>query len=453
MTLVTKQMNPRPGHPITEEHLLSNEDKLPRTAPRPNFFYGYVIVAAALLMAIVMWGARFSFGVFFSPVLEEFGWTRAATSGGFSLTWVFTGLLSIGVGRLNDRFGPRLIMTISGFLVGLGYLFMSQLESLWQLYLFYGLISVGMSAVLVPTLSTIARWFVKMRAFMTGIVLAGTGIALMVIVPAANQTILNYGWRTAYVLVGLVVIVIVVIAAQFLRRDPYQVGRLPYGHDRTGPSPSGAGTSGLSFREALRTRQVWLISLVYFCTYFIYNILLVHTIIYATGEGISSAEAVGIMAFLGGSGIAGRMLMGLFADRVGNKQTMVLGAGLMMVTLFWLPTAKDLWTLCLFGVVFGFGHGGMATMESPIVAHVFGMRSHGVILGMVFFSDTVGGATGPFLAGYLFDGTGSYRLAFFLCAILGVVNLIAILLIRPLKNPPRGIEGGSLSPLTGILTP
>lgn len=416
-------------------HLSRLEDKSPLTVTWPKFFYGYVIVAAALFMAIVMWGARLSFGVFFSPVLEEFGWTRAATSGGFSLTWVFTGLLSIGVGRLNDRFGPRLIMTIAGFLVGLGYLFMSQLSSIWQLYLFYGLISIGMSAVLVPTLSTVAKWFVKMRAFMTGIVLAGTGIALMVIVPAANQAILNYGWRTAYIIVGIVVMVIVVIAAQFLRRDPYQLGKLPYGYDGTSTSTSGVGTYGLFFREALRTRQVWLISLVYFCTYFIYNILLVHTVIYAIGRGISSVQAVGIMVLLGGAGIAGRMIMGIFADRVGNKQAMMLGAGLMMVTLFWLLMAKDLWMLFLFGAVFGFGHGGMATMESPIVANVFGMRSHGVILGLVFFSDTVGGAIGPFLAGYIFDVTSSYHLAFFLCAILGVVNLIAILLIKPLKGP------------------
>lgn len=79
----------------------------------------------------------------------------------------------------------------------------------------------------------------------------------------------------------------------------------------------------------------------------------------------------------------------------------------------------------------------MATMESPIVAHIFGMRSHGVLLGLVFFSDTMGGSVGPFLAGYLFDVTSSYRLAFILCAILSVVNLLAILLIRPLKRPQR----------------
>lgn len=385
-------------------------------------------------MSIVMWGARLSFGVFFGPVLDEFGWSRAATSGGFSITWVFTGFLSIGVGRLNDKLGPRLIMTVSGLLLGLGYLLMSQLSSLWQLFLFYGIISIGMSAALVPILSTVARWFVKMRGFVTGIVLASTGISLMVIVPAANQAILHYGWRTVYMIVGSVVLIVVVIAAQFLRRDPYQVGKLPYGYDRTATVVSGAQTDGLSFKEALRTQQVWLISLVYFCTYFVYHTFVVHMVLYATGQGIPSVRAVAIMAFLGGAGIVGRIIMGIFGDRIGNRQAMILSAGLMMLALFWLLAAKDLWMLFLFGVAFGFGHGGIATMESPIVANVFGMRSHGVILGLVFFCDTVGGATGPFLAGYLFDITNSYHLALVLCAIFGVINLIAILLLKPLKH-------------------
>jgi MFS family permease len=413
---------------------LFKDDRLPLPVTKPKFFYGYAIVASALSMSIVMWGARLSFGVFFGPVLDEFGWSRAATSGGFSITWVFTGFLSIGVGRLNDKLGPRLIMTVSGLLLGLGYLLMSQLSSLWQLFLFYGIISIGMSAALVPILSTVARWFVKMRGFVTGIVLASTGISLMVIVPAANQAILHYGWRTVYMIVGSVVLIVVVIAAQFLRRDPYQVGKLPYGYDRTATVVSGAQTDGLSFKEALRTQQVWLISLVYFCTYFVYHTFVVHMVLYATGQGIPSVRAVAIMAFLGGAGIVGRIIMGIFGDRIGNRQAMILSAGLMMLALFWLLAAKDLWMLFLFGVAFGFGHGGIATMESPIVANVFGMRSHGVILGLVFFCDTVGGATGPFLAGYLFDITNSYHLALVLCAIFGVINLIAILLLKPLKH-------------------
>jgi MFS family permease len=413
---------------------LNNNQSISLAVARPKFFYGYVIVVAALFMSIVMWGARVSFGVFFAPVLDEFGWTRAATSGGFSATWVFTGLLSIGVGKLNDQYGPRLIMTVAGVLVGLGYLLMARLSSIWQMYLFYGVISVGMSAVLIPTMSTVARWFIKLRAFMTGIVLAGTSIALMVILPVANWIILLYGWRTAYVVVGVVVIAVVVIAAQFLRRDPYQEGLLPYGFDAADSAASRAEAVGLSFREALRTNQVWLLSLAYFCTYFIFYTVLVHLVIHATGQGISSAKAIRIMAFFGGAGIAGRLLMGVFAERIGNRRAMLLSAGFMALSLFWLLAANEIWMLFLFGTVFGFGHGGIAIMESLMVANIFGTRSHGVILGLVFFCDTIGGATGPVLSGYIFDVTKSYKPAFLLCAVLGVVILAAILLLKPLKH-------------------
>jgi MFS family permease len=393
---------------------------------KPAFFYGYVIIATSLCMTIMLWGARFSFGVFFAPVLDEFGWSRAATAGGFSLSWAFTGLLSIAVGRLNDRWGPRMIMTVSGCLVGLGYLLMATLSSVWQLYLFYGVISIGMSAVLVPILSTVAKWFVKMRALMTGIVLSSSGIALMVIVPVANRIILDHGWRTAYTIIGGVTIVVVVLSAQLLRRDPDQMGKVPYGSDGKRTTLSGTGAQGLLFKEALHTRQVWLMCFIYFCSYFIYNVFVVHMVIYARGQGFSQAQAVSIIVFLGASGIAGRILWGVFADALGNRKTMLLSALIMMLSLFWLQVAGDLWILILIAIAFGFSHGGLATMESPMVAGIFGMRSHGTILGLVFFCDTVGGATGPFLAGYLFDVTRNYHVAFLLCAIL---------LLRPLKSP------------------
>ena len=408
---------------------------------KPTFFYGYVIVATALCLSIMMWGARFSFSVFFAPVLDEFGWSRATTAGGFSLSWAFTGLLSIAVGKLNDRWGPRMIMTVAGCLVGLGYLLMSTLNSVWQLYLFYGVISIGMSAVLVPTLSTVARWFAKMRALMTGIVLSSSGIALMVIVPVANRIILEYGWRTAYAIIGSVTVVVVVLSAQLLKKDPAQMGKVPYGFDGKSAPLSGAGVQGTFFREALQTRQVWLMCFIYFCSYFIYNVFVVHMVIYAKGQGVSQAQAVSIIVFLGASGIAGRILWGVFADALGNRKTMLLSALIMMLSLFWLQVAGDLWILILIAVAFGFSHGGLATMESPMVAHIFGMRSHGTILGLVFFCDTIGGATGPFLAGYLFDMTRNYSFAFLVCAILGTANVIAVLLLRPLKSPQKAERG------------
>lgn len=401
---------------------------------RKAFFYGYVIVIAALFISMMMWGTRQTFGVFFEPVLDEFGWTRAMTSGGFSAAWVLTGILSIVVGRLNDRFGPRLVMTVAGVLVAAGFMLMYLLNSIWQLYLFYGVICVGMAGALVPLMSTVARWFVKKRASMSGVVLSSTGISLVFLVPAISQLIVSHGWRMSYLIYGISALVVIVTASQFLKPDPYRAGLLPDGQNEANSLPVKPKADGLSFREGLRTRQLWFMSGVYFCTYFIFYIFLVHLVIYATGQGIPLTQAVTIMSMIGVGGIAGRLLWGVVGDRAGNRRALLFSSALMLVALLWLLVAKDLWMLFLFGVIFGLGHGGIATIESPLVAQLFGMRSHGVLLGFVFFADTVGGAISPIVAGYIFDVRGSYYLAFVLAAAIGVINCILVYLIKPLKS-------------------
>jgi len=199
---------------------------------QPRFFYGYVIVLAAFCSTVVVWGIFYSFGIFFEPILTEFGWSRAVTSGAYSLCMALHGLLAIGMGRLNDRFGPRLIITACGLFFGLGHLLMSQINAAWQLYLFYGVIvSIGLSASFVPITSTVARWFVKRRGMMTGVVVAGIGLGTMFIPPLVSQLISIYGWRTSYIIVGVAALVLVTLAAQFLKRTPEQIGLSPYGKD------------------------------------------------------------------------------------------------------------------------------------------------------------------------------------------------------------------------------
>ena len=157
---------------------------------KSKLFYGYIVVAAALLIVIIAHGAQYTFGIFFNPILTEFGWTRTATSGAFSLYLVLWGFFGIFVGRLSDRFGSRLVMTVCGFFLGLGYLLMSQIGAIWQLYLFYGvLIAIGMSGCWVPLISTVPRWFVKRRGMMTGIVTWGWGRATPLLSLVASQLI------------------------------------------------------------------------------------------------------------------------------------------------------------------------------------------------------------------------------------------------------------------------
>ena len=403
---------------------------------KPRFFYGYVVVGAALLIMAIMWGAYNSFGIFYEPVLDYFNRTRTIISGGLSLSWIMQGLLGIIMGRLTDRLGPRVVLTISGFLVGLGYLLMWKIGAVWQLYLFYGvIIGSGMGGSWVPIVSTVARWFAKRRSLMTGIVLSGISIGTLIGAPVASRLISAYDWRMSYVIVGGIVLVIVVLASQFLRRDPTQAKQRPYGENEKEKQEPVSETHSFSLREAVRTRQFWLTSSMFFCFGFCFYTIMTHIVLHAIGLGISSTSAANILATIGGLSIVGRIVLGSAADRFGNRQVFIIGFMLMAAALFWLVPAKELWALYLFVVVFGFAIGGCATSESPLVAGLFGLRSHGLILGVINLLGFIfGAAVGPLIGGYIFDIASSYQLAFIICAAMSVVGLILTVLLSPLQK-------------------
>ena len=210
--------------------MVEQETSVLAKAVKPRFFYGYVVVLATSLISLVMTGTINSFGVFFKPLLVEFGWTRAATAGAFFTHSVVHGVILIAAGRFCDRFGPRLILTVSGFFLGLGFLLMSQVQAIWQLYLFYGVVlALGKSGSYVPMVSTVARWFVKKRGLMTGIVLATSSLGETIMPPVVGWLIIAHAWRTSYVIIALIALVPTILAAQFLKRDPAQMEQLPYG--------------------------------------------------------------------------------------------------------------------------------------------------------------------------------------------------------------------------------
>ena len=164
------------------------------------------------------------------------------------------------MGRLNDKLGPRLVMTICGIFLGLGVLLMSQVGGVWQLYLFYGvIIGIGMGGAFVALLSTVARWFVKRRGMMTGIVIAGVGLGQFIVPPIANWLISIYDWRMSYVILGSVVLVIGVLAAQFLRRDPAKMGLVPHGEQKAGEQQLASGNRDFPLvRQFIPGNSGWL---------------------------------------------------------------------------------------------------------------------------------------------------------------------------------------------------
>ena len=409
---------------------------------RPTFFYGHTIVVSCFIIQAIGIGTYIAFGVFFKPLLDDFGWSRATLSGAHSLALIIAGFLGILVGRLNDRFGPRVVMTVTGFFFGLGFLLMSGLNNLWQLYLFYGvLVGIGLSSIDVIALTTTARWFVRRRGMMTGIVKVGTGVGLLVMPLVASILIAGSGWRTSYIVFGATVMVLLIAIGQLLRRDPARVGLLPDGNRETQTAKSNLAETGFYLHEALRTRQFWTICLAYLATMFCVLIIMVHIVPHATDAGISSTTAAGILSTIGGISMAGRFVIGIAIDRIGNKHSMIICLILFILALLWLQMARELWMLYLFAVVYGFAHGGLLTVVSPIVAEYFGLRSHGVLFGIVFFSSTVGGAIGPVIAGHIFDITGSYSLAFWVCTAVGVIGLGLILSLRQARPYAKGIPG------------
>ncbi len=402
---------------------------------QPRFFYGFIVVAAALLIMLLAYGARLSFGVFFKPMATEFGWARALTSGAFTLSMVMQGVWGIFMGKLNDRFGPRFIMTLCCFCLGLGLVLMSQIGHVWQLYLFYGvIIGIGMGGVFVALLSCVTRWFIKRRGAMTGTVLIGIGLGTLVMSPVSNWLISIYAWRTSYIIVGGIVLLIGISASQFLRRDPAQTGLLPYGQNEIRKQDSASHTEGLSLREAVLTRQFWMVAVTFGCLGYAIFAISIHLVPHVTDLGISAATAANILAASGGLQVVGGILLGGLADRIGNRWALAISLILISASMFWLVPVTAIWTLYLFAIIYGTGIGGGAVMESLVVAEQFGMKAHGFILGVISFVFTIGGAVGPFLTGYIFDVTRSYQSAFLLCGGLGIVSIILTVILKPPKQ-------------------
>jgi MFS family permease len=269
---------------------------------------------------------------------------------------------------------------------------------------------------------------------MTGIAVAGVGAGTMIIPPAANWLISNNGWRTSYAIMGFVVLVVIMSAAQFLRRDPAQMRQWHYGHKEVSEDNLNLQVMGFSLQEAMRTRHFWLLCAAFLGFSFQLNTIIVHIVPHATEVGISTTAAANIFIALGALSIVGRIAVGSASDRIGCRSALIICFILMTAALAWLLVARQVWMLYLFAVLFGLASGGIAALISPSVADFFGLSSHGAILGVVILIMTIGAAIGPLLAGGMFDITGSYDRAFLASMIVSIFGLVSAALLRVVKK-------------------
>lgn len=394
-------------------------------------FYGYHVMTASLLILLLAIGFFISFGVFLTPLNAEFGWSRMAISAAYSVGCFVSGTCAIIFGRICDKYGPREILTIGGIVFGTGFLLMSRINSLWQLYLFFGLLvcmwpdpSVGL------LFSTTARWFTKKRGLVTGVVGMGTGLGIMLIPLFASYLISSHGWRYAYSLMGIIAIICIVPLAQVLRRDPSKKGLRPYGEHQV--SPEQLEESGFSLHEAMKTNQLWMVAVILFLILYCSDTLLIHMIPYAMDSGISSFNAASLVSIIGGVSIAGRVIIGGTGDKIGCRRALIITFIVMFASLLWLYQAEGLWQLRLFAMFYAIAHGGSLALIAPLLAELFGTRTLSSLFGIVLFFGTAGAGTGPLVAGRIYDITGSYQPAFLIMIIASIIGLILALLLKPI---------------------
>lgn len=380
-------------------------------------FYGWVIVGACFCLTLSLGETFWTFGVFFKPLQQEFGWSRALVSS------IFTGFLLgyavsvIASGRLVDRYNPRPVLLVSALLIFSGLCLCSVGATITHFRLFLFIVGLGSGATWAVPNATVQRWFSGRRdaGLALGIVTSGVGTGALVFAPLVNFLIQNYGWRTTFLTLGILFGAVVGGATFVLRpppRDMVVMGKGPGGAGirRDGPVPAGN-----------RLYASWTFAAILFVSIigvFTSQIIFIHMVPHATDVGISPSAAAAALGLIGGFSIPGRLLSGLFSGWVGWHRLLAFsyfGTGASMVCLWLL---KDMWMLHLFAISYGVFHGVRISSMVGVLPEIFGMRSVGELIGVSSAAGQLIAALAPYAVGALFDATGSYSPAFFSIVLL-----------------------------------
>jgi MFS family permease len=400
---------------------------------RPAPFYGWVVVGTAFSVLFMAYGAQFSFGVFFSALIEEFGWSRGALSGAFALYAFGYSALAAVSGRLTDRLGPRAVIATGGVFLGAGWIAMSTTSAIWQPYVFYGVVAaIGMSTANVPCAATVARWFIKWRGLATGLTSAGGSFGAFCLPPIAQLLVSALGWRHAYVIFGAAIFVMLNLLAPLMKRDPEGLGLAPDG-GRSTTHAVAAALSGADYtmREAMRTRVFWVLFALFAATWIPIFAPLVHLVPLARGLGVDPLVAATLVSAIGIAGIAGRLTMGSLSDRIGRRPAIGIGLVLQILAFLGFAAAGALPGLYAASIAFGFSYGAVASLFPAIIADFFGRERAGSLVGLLFAMSGSMAALGPLGAGFIYDRTGGYGPAWLGSAALNVVALGLLAWARP----------------------
>ncbi len=407
---------------------------MPTAFKKGGFYYGWLVVAACALATFVEGGITLSMGVFFKPLMEDFGWSRAGTSVPNTAFLIARAFSMFFMGWLADRHGPRLTLGLVALLTGVGLALSSQVNSMGALTLTYITAGIGVGGGWSVPAATAQRWFVRRRGLVLGIVSAGIGVGGLVFAPLMNYLIATYGWRTTFLLLGGLSGAVMVLAASVMHHDPASKGLQPYGSEGSPSKPNSGETApdmGLTTRQALRSWAFWGLTAVFVIGQLPATFIIVHFVPYAVDQGFSKAAAAGALGVISGMFIPGRLLMGVLAERIGWRLSLSLTNLGLAASFVWLATGGGM--TVIYGFVLGYGlmQGARVPVMVGNVSHFFGLRSLGQLIGLLTGVSMMAGALAPLAAGVVYDKTGSYLPATIVSIFCFVVAGLLILFVKP----------------------
>jgi sugar phosphate permease len=406
---------------------------------RRRWFFGWYIVAAGATNNFVVFGLTiWGFGIFIEPLREEFGWSTAAIAGGFSIRSLEQGFLAPFVGVLIDRFGPRVMLVAGTLILAAGLGVFAAVQSLELYYVASLLVALGQSVGSFTAYSAaVMRWFVRKRGRAMGLMNAGNGAGYL-LVPLIALVVTHGGWRWAMAAGAVLLLVVALPLALFVRDAPEQLGLRPDG-DEAGDAPGEEGAlPGSSVREALRVPAFYLLVAAQAGGGALISGWTVHTIPHLRDGGFSlgGATAVGVGYALLQIGF--RPAAGLLGDRVGRLRMLVVAYALlaMGMVVFAFVTRERLLLLPLYYATFAFGQAAWSVLQIALVADLFGPRRFGTIFGLLGIMQMPAGLLSPVLAGAWFDAHGTYVPVFVAYAVCALVGAVSLALVR---RPPLGV--------------
>ena len=407
-------------------------------------FYGWWIVLSGMISNMVS-GAMYTYGLsaFFLPISNELGLTRAAMSAPIGISRLEGAFLGPLAGYLVDRFGPRKLMFIGAILVGTGFLLLSRMNSLAMFYVIFIVFkALGAGLIGISIQVAVVNWFRKRRGLGMGTALGGFNIGAMA-VPAVVWLIAARGWRSAAAIIGAIMWAVQIPLSLLFRHRPESYGYFP-----DGMTEQQAKEIEISSRrepdveeesftpgQAVRTRAFWFITLAYASRNMITAAIPIHLIPFIQDLGYSAAVGGSIMAIMGFCALIGRVGMGHLADILPRRYAFATSMAMMGVSLFILSSARSVWQLVLWAVLYGPGYGGGSPIMGSMIGDYYGRKYFGTINGLTHVAMAVTTVVGPVFAGYMFDVTGSYRLAFISFAAVCVIGAASAILARHPQLP------------------